>query len=140
MVDERAVEALEAELIAASRIVFFIGDGAAEAVDAIMTLVELSGALFVTTPDAKGFINPRHHAYRGVFGLGGHASAQQLLVDGPDLVVAFGTGFTEFASAGWSKHLLNQRLVHVDESEDNLIRSPMSKLTCAGVSARSASA
>jgi acetolactate synthase-1/2/3 large subunit len=33
LIDERTVEALEAELIAASRIVFFIGDGAAEAVD-----------------------------------------------------------------------------------------------------------
>jgi acetolactate synthase-1/2/3 large subunit len=132
LIDERTVEALEAELVAASRIVFLIGDGAAEAVDSIMTLVELSGALFVTTPDAKGLVNPRHHAYRGVFGLGGHASAQQLLADGPDLVVAFGTGFTEFASSGWSKDLLNRRLIHVDESEDNLIRSPVSKLHVRG--------
>jgi acetolactate synthase-1/2/3 large subunit len=132
LLDERAVEALEAELIAASRIVFFIGDGAAEAVDSIMTLVELCGAVFVTTPDAKGLVNPRHPAYRGVFGLGGHASAQQALADGPDLVVAFGTGFTEFASNGWSQNLLNQRLIHVDESEDNLIRSPLSKLHVRG--------
>jgi acetolactate synthase-1/2/3 large subunit len=132
MIDERAVDALEIELVSASRIVFFIGDGAAEAVDSIMTLVELSGALFVTTPDAKGLINPRHHAYRGVFGLGGHASAQQALADGPDLIVAFGTGFSEFASSGWSKLLLNQRLVHVDESEDNLVRSPLSKLHVRG--------
>ncbi len=132
MLDERAVDALEAELVTATSIVFFIGDGAAEAVDSIMTLVELCGALFVTTPDAKGLINPRHHAYRGVFGLGGHASAQQALADNPELIVAFGTGFSEFASSGWSKHLLNQRLVHVDESEDNLIRSPMSKLHVRG--------
>lgn len=132
LIDERTVEALEAELIAAARIVFVIGDGAAEAVDSIMTLAELSGALFVTTPDAKGLINPRHHAYRGVFGLGGHASAQQALADGPDLVVAFGTGFSEFASNGWSKDLLNRRLIHVDESEDNLIRSPLSKLHVRG--------
>jgi acetolactate synthase I/II/III large subunit len=132
MIDERAVDALEAELTAASRVVFFIGDGAAEAVDSIMTLVGLSGALFVTTPDAKGLINPRHHAYRGVFGLGGHASAQEALADNPDLVVAFGTGFSEFASSGWSKNLLNRRLIHVDDSEDNLIRSPLSKLHVRG--------
>jgi acetolactate synthase-1/2/3 large subunit len=132
MIDERAVDALESELLTASRIVFFIGDGAAEAVDSIMTLIELSGALFVTTPDAKGLVNPRHHAYRGVFGLGGHLSAQQALVDAPELIVAFGTGFSEFASNGWSKHLLNKRLIHVDDSEDNLIRSPMSKLHVRG--------
>lgn len=132
LIDDQAVEALEAELIAASRIVFFIGDGASEAVDSIMSLVDLCGASFVTTPDAKGLINPRHPAYRGVFGLGGHASAQQALADNPDLVVAFGTGFSEFASNGWSKSLLNQRLIHVDESEDNLIRSPLSKLHVRG--------
>jgi acetolactate synthase I/II/III large subunit len=132
LVDEAALEALEAELTAASRIVFFIGDGAGEAVDSLMTLVDLCGALFVTTPDAKGLINPRHHAYRGVFGFGGHPSADQLLADNPDLVVAFGTGFSELASNGWSKNLLNQRLIHVDESEDNLIRSPQSRLHVRG--------
>jgi acetolactate synthase-1/2/3 large subunit len=132
LIDERTVEALEAELIAASRIVFFIGDGAAEAVDSIMMLLELCGALFVTTPDAKGLINPHHRAYRGVFGFGGHASADQALADNPDLVVAFGTGFSELASNGWSKNLLNQRMIHVDESEENLIRSPLSKLHVRG--------
>jgi acetolactate synthase I/II/III large subunit len=132
LIDERTVEALEAELIAASRIVFFIGDGAAEAVDSIMILLELCGALFVTTPDAKGLINPHHRAYRGVFGFGGHASADQALADSPDLVVAFGTGFSELASNGWSKNLLNQRMIHVDESEENLIRSPLSKLHVRG--------
>jgi acetolactate synthase I/II/III large subunit len=130
--DERTLEALAAELLAASRIVFFIGDGAGKAVDSIMTLVERSGALFVTTPDAKGLINPRHPAYRGVFGLGGHASADRALADDPDLVVAFGTGFSEFGSKGWSKSLLNQRMVHVDESEDNLIRSPLARLHVCG--------
>lgn len=132
LIDERAIEALEAELMSASSIVFFIGDGAAEAIDSIMTLVDLSGALFVTTPDAKGLVNPRHRAYRGVFGFGGHVSADQALADMPDLVVAFGTGFSELASNGWSKNLLNQRLVHVDESEENLIRSPLSKLHVRG--------
>jgi acetolactate synthase-1/2/3 large subunit len=132
LVDDRAVDALEVQLQAAERSVFFIGDGAAEAVDSIMTLVELSGALFVTTPDAKGLINPRHPAYRGVFGFGGHASAEQALADSPDLVVAFGTGFSELASNGWSKHLLNERMIHVDESEENLIRSPLARLHVRG--------
>lgn len=132
LIDDRAVDALQTELLAASRVVFFIGDGAAEAVDSIMTLVDLTDALFVTSPDAKGLINPRHRAYRGVFGFGGHASAEQALAEAPDLVVAFGTGFSELQSSAWSKHLLNERLVHVDESEDNLIRSPMSKLHVRG--------
>jgi acetolactate synthase I/II/III large subunit len=132
LLDEQAVKELGAELARASRIVFFIGDAGAEAVDSIMALVELSGALFVTTPDAKGLVNPRHPAYRGVFGLGGHASAEQALADVPELIVAFGTGFSEFASRAWSKDVLNARLIHVDESEDHLIRSPLSKLHVRG--------
>lgn len=132
LMDDRTVAALGAELAAATRIVFLIGEGAAEAVDSIMTLVHHTGALFITTPDAKGLINPFHEAYRGVFGLGGHASAEGALKADPDLVVAFGTGFGEFASAGWSRSLMNNRLVHVDESEENLIRSPMAKLHVRG--------
>ncbi len=132
LVDERTVAALQAEMVAASQIVFFIGDGASEAVDSIMTLVELTGASFITTPDAKGLINPHHDAYRGVFGFGGHASAEQALAADPDLVVAFGTGFGELASGGWSKSLMNRSLVHVDDSEENLIRSPMAKLHVRG--------
>lgn len=128
MMDDRSVAALEAELAAAAHPVFVIGEGAAEAIDAIMNLVNLTGALFITTPDAKGLVNPFHQAYRGVFGFGGHASAEKALKDNPDLVVAFGTGFGELSSSGWSKDLLNKRLVHVDESEENLIRSPMARL------------
>jgi acetolactate synthase I/II/III large subunit len=132
LTDEWALAALERELCASSRPVFLLGAGAAEAVDSIMTLIRLTGAPFITTPDAKGLINPFHHAYRGVFGLGGHESATELLQNGADLIVAFGTGFGEFASGGWSELILNHRLVHVDESEENLVHSPMARLHVRG--------
>jgi acetolactate synthase-1/2/3 large subunit len=132
LVDEDAVLALEGELERARRIVFFIGSGASEAIDAIMELVGLTQALFITTPDAKGLINPRHNAYRGVFGFGGHASAEAVLRDNPDLVVAFGTGFGELSSSGWCDSVLNSRLIHVDNAEENLMRSPMARLHVCG--------
>ena len=132
LTDEWALAALERELIASSRPVFLIGAGAAEAVDSIMSLIRLIGAPFITTPDAKGLINPYHHAYRGVFGLGGHQSATELLENDADLIVAFGTGFGEFASGAWSGLILNHRLVHVDESEENLVHSPMARLHVRG--------
>src|SRR5262249_12762973 len=66
LTDERTVAALASAIFASSRIVFLIGDGSTEAVDSIMTLVQLTGALFITTPDAKGLVNPFHNAYRGV--------------------------------------------------------------------------
>jgi acetolactate synthase-1/2/3 large subunit len=132
LMDDRSVAALDAEMMNASRPVFLIGEACTEAIDAIMTLVNLTGALFITTPDAKGLVNPYHQGYRGVFGFGGHASAENALKDGADLIVAFGTGFGELDSAGWSRSLLNHRLVHVDESETNLIRSPMARLHVQG--------
>ncbi|HEX6706596.1 MAG TPA: thiamine pyrophosphate-binding protein [Albitalea sp.] len=132
MVDLHAVRQLQGEIERAARPVFLIGNGCGEAIEAILKLVERTGALFITTPDGKGFVNPRHRAYRGVFGFGGHASADALLRAAPDLVVALGTGFGEFSSAGWCNHLLNSRLVHVDSCEENLMRSPMARLHVRG--------
>jgi len=112
--------------------VFLIGDGCGQAIEGLMRLVDLCGALFITTPDGKGFINSRHRSYRGVFGFGGHESADALLRSNPDLVVALGTGFGEFNSAGWSVNLMSTRLVHVDACEENLMRSPMARLHVRG--------
>jgi acetolactate synthase-1/2/3 large subunit len=126
------VEQLHQLLAGASRPVFLIGDGCAEAAGAIVKLAHATGALFVTTPDGKGLVNPRHPAYRGVFGFGGHGCAEALMRDEPDLLVAFGTGFGEFSSGGWSRHLLNGRLVHVDSCDENLMRSPMARLHVRG--------
>ncbi len=125
LIDERAVLRLKDELRQSPRAAFVIGASCGEAIEAIMELIDLVGALFTTTPDAKGFINPLHPAYCGVFGFGGHASANALLTSAPDIVLAFGTGFSEFVSGGWCDSLLNNRLVHIDNSEDNLMRSPM---------------
>ena len=132
LVDLDALRALRGELERAESPVFLIGDGCAESVDAIMRLVDLTGATFITTPDGKGLINPRHAAFRGVFGFGGHASADALLRDQPDLIVAFGTAFSELASAGWSTTLMNSRLVHVDPCDEHLMRSPMARLHVRG--------
>ncbi|MFZ5543773.1 MAG: thiamine pyrophosphate-binding protein [Pseudomonadota bacterium] len=132
LVDLDALNQLLQALLNASRPVFLIGDGCGEASGAILKLAHLTGALFVTTPDGKGFVNPCHPAYRGVFGFGGHASADALMRSEPDLVVAFGTGFGEFSSGGWSQNVLNGRLVHVDSCDENLMRSPMARLHVRG--------
>lgn len=125
LIDEQAVLRLYDELRLAPRIVFVIGASCFDAIDAIMELTILTSAQFVTTPDAKGYINPMHPAYCGVFGMGGHSSASQLLGSEPDIALAFGTGFSEFVSGGWCDSLLNNRLIHIDNSDENLMRSPM---------------
>lgn len=132
LVDERAVQQLYVELRHSPRAAFLIGASCSDAIEAILELAELTGALFVTTPDAKGYINPHHPAYCGVFGFGGHTSADALLSGAPDIVLAFGTGFSELISSGWCNSLLNDRLVHIDNSEKNLMRSPMAMLHVRG--------
>ena len=132
LVDLPAVRQLASLLFSAREPVWLIGDGCGEAANELMQLVQRTGGHFITTPDGKGFVNPRHPRFRGVFGFGGHGSAAELLSSAPDLVIALGTGFGEFSSGGWSSSLLNSRLVHVDDSDENLMRSPMARLHVRG--------
>ena len=132
LVDENAVRSLCAEINAAQRIVLIIGGGCGEAIESILELEALTGALFVTTPEGKGLVNPRQRRYRGVFGFGGHPSAIATLQDNPDLIIAIGTSLGEWTSGGWSESVLNERLVHIDSYEDNLLRTPMARLHVRG--------
>lgn len=127
LIDELSVRDIRTDIQHSPRVVFLIGNGCGEAIDAIIELVELTHGHFVTTPDAKGLINPYHPAYCGVFGFGGHRSAEALLTREPDLVLAFGTGFNELISGNRCDELLGGRLIHIDESQTNLIRSPMAR-------------
>ncbi|CAK0779884.1 Acetolactate synthase [Gammaproteobacteria bacterium] len=132
LIDERAVLQLKDELQRSQQAVFIIGASCGDAIEAIMALVDLTNARFITTPDAKGLINPRHPAYCGVFGFGGHSSATALLTSAPDSILAFGTGFSELIVSGWCNSLLNNCLIHIDDSEENLMRSPMAMLHVRG--------
>lgn len=132
-VDDAAVRKLQAQLAQAQRVVVLIGSGCGEAIDLVIELVERIGAVFVVTPDAKGFISPRHPSYRGVFGFAGHTSADAAMGDkGVDLILAIGTDINEFSSNGWDESLLNNRLVHIDSCEMHLTRSPMARLHVRG--------
>jgi acetolactate synthase-1/2/3 large subunit len=133
MIDEAAVESLYHLVQGARQIVLLIGGWCGEAIGAILQFAVLKGARFVTTPDGKGLVNPRHPLYRGVFGFAGHTSADTLLRNpSADLILAIGTSMGEWTSSGWSESLLNERLIHIDESEDHLSRSPMARLHVQG--------
>jgi len=132
-VDDAAVRELQAQLAQAQRVVVLIGSGCGESIDLVIELVERMGAVFVVTPDAKGFISPRHPSYLGVFGFAGHTSATEAMEDeSVDLILAIGTDIGEFTSNGWSELLLNNRLVHIDSCEAHLTRSPMARLHVRG--------
>lgn len=133
LVDDDALETLLQMLTEAENVVFLIGVGCGEAIGSILQFAELNGAMVVTTPDGKGLVNPHHPLFRGVFGFGGHASAEAVLRDkSVDLIIAVGTGMGEWNSGGWSDSLLNARLVHIDESEEHLTRTPMARFHMRG--------
>ncbi len=133
LVDDDAIEVLLNMLSEARNVTLLIGSGCGEAIGPILQFAALRGARFVTTPDGKGLVSPQHPLFRGVFGFGGHKSADAALSDeSVDLILAIGASMGEWNSGGWSESLLNERLVHIDESEDHLARTPMARLHVRG--------
>lgn len=133
LVDDDAVELLFGMLSEAGNVVLLVGGGCGEAIGSILQFAALKGASFVATPDGKGLVSPRHPLFLGVFGFGGHSSAESALRDSSvDLILAVGTSIGEWNSGGWSESLLNERLVHIDESEEHLSRTPMARLHVRG--------
>jgi len=133
MIDADAVDHLAEKLSTSQKIVLLIGGGCGEAIGSILQFASLKGTAIVTTPDAKGLVNPRHPLFKGVFGFGGHEMADATLRDNSvDLILAVGANMGEWNSGGWSESLLNERLVHIDESEENLARTPMARLHVRG--------
>lgn len=133
LVDESALRTLSQMLSEARNVVLVIGGCCGEASASILQYADLRGATVVTTPDGKGLVSPRHPLFRGVFGFAGHASAEAALQDeSVDLILAIGTSMGEWNSGGWSDSLLNTRLVHIDESEEHLSRTPIARLHVRG--------
>jgi len=133
VLDENAIDQLCAELKQARRVVMLIGGGCGEAMGAVLGVAEALGATLITTPDGKGLINPDHRLYRGVFGFAGHPTARAVLLQPDvDLILAIGTTLGEWTSGGWSSTVLNDRLVHIDASNEHLMRSPMARLQVHG--------
>jgi acetolactate synthase-1/2/3 large subunit len=123
------------ELIASARkVVFVVGEGAADAIGGILSAAWLLDAPILTTPHGKGLINPSHPQYLGVIGFAGHASAHAALSDAAvDVVICIGATLSEWASNGWDVDLLlNRRLVHIDELDHNFTASPMAQLHVRG--------
>ncbi len=87
------------------------GDGAPARLQA---MAERFGCPVATTPKAKGVFPEDHGLSLGVFGLGGHPSAQRYVDSGVDLVIALGTSLGDMATNGFSPALQAKALVHVD--------------------------
>lgn len=69
----------------------------------------------MTTPKGKGVFPESHPLSLGVFGMGGHPSAQRYMQQGVDTLLAIGTSLGDLATNGWSPLLQpHQTFIHVD--------------------------
>lgn len=133
LIDESAVEKLHQRLQNMSNLVFLIGNHCGEAIGSILRLAELKNARFITTTNAKGLVNPHHPLFHGVFGFSGHSSAEAVLKDpSVEAVLAIGVEVNEWNSGGWNAALLNNRLIHIDESRMGFAYTPMASLHVQG--------
>ncbi|ABA57767.1 Acetolactate synthase large subunit [Nitrosococcus oceani ATCC 19707] len=134
LLDENMIEALCDQIASAKKVVFVVGEDCREAIDAILDLAFLIQSDVVTTPHGKGLVSPYHPLFRGVIGFAGHRSASEILSDPEvDTVVVFGANLGEWASNGWdTEALLNDRLIHVENTQENLTRTPMARLHVRG--------
>lgn len=134
LIDNEGITALSEKLLTSKQIVFLIGEDASSAIDNILNIALMLDASVVTTPHAKGLVSPYHPQFRGVIGFCGHKSAMNTLSDEKtDLVVAVGTALQEAATNAWSVvKVIGDRMIHVDESEINLMRSPGAQLHVQG--------
>jgi len=128
--DDDSMDALCEMLVDAKKVVLFLGSGSREAMPAIMKFAEMAGVPFVTTAGGKSWVDPYHPLYRGVFGFAGHSTASETLLDeNVDVVLAVGTSLGEISTGGWDKDaLMNDKLVHIEETAENFARSPMARL------------
>jgi acetolactate synthase-1/2/3 large subunit len=131
--DSDAVKELSKEIKKCHNPVFIIGDEAREAVGLILTLAMKIGAQLVVTPHGKGLVSPYHPLFRGVIGFSGHQDARQLMSDPTvDKVFVIGANLGEWASSGWDPVAQDQLVIHVEESDSNLTKTPMASLHVRG--------
>jgi len=109
----------------ADKVTFVIGHGCRDAIGIILKVAKLINANIVVTPHGKGLVSPFQPLFRGVFGFAGHESASDALNEANE-IVAIGVTISEWSSNGWDRScLLKDKLIHIDDNEENFTRSPM---------------
>lgn len=87
------------------------GNGAA----CLRALAERLQCPVMTTPKGKGVFPEDHPLSLGVYGLGGHLSAQEYVDNGLDVMLAIGTSLGDLQTNGWTDKLIpKHELIHVD--------------------------
>jgi acetolactate synthase-1/2/3 large subunit len=105
--DRPTLNAAVGKLLLAERPLVLAGSGArwGDGPRALKAFAERYQLPVATTPKAKGVFPETHRQSLGVFGYGGHPSAQDYLAQGVDVLLAVGTSFNDVATDSWSEAL-----------------------------------
>jgi acetolactate synthase-1/2/3 large subunit len=125
-VDESALNSAVQELLTAKRPLILAGSGVRweKGPQALRSLAERYQIPVVTTPKAKGVFPETHPLSLGVFGHGGHPSANDYVERGIDVLFAVGTSFGDAATNNWTDQLKAQRFsIHVDIDSSQIGRN-----------------
>ncbi len=116
-VDGRDLDEAAALLAAAERPLIIAGSGArwGRGPKELLGLAERGKIPVITSPKAKGVFPESHPLALGIFGFGGHPSAQRYLEAGVDVLLAVGAGFGEVATNAWDPTIRASRsFVQID--------------------------
>jgi len=129
LIDFKSLKKLAESVFSAKKIAIVVGEACENSIREIINFAEIIGATIISTPGAKGLIDPYNQNYKGVFGFAGHTCARESLHDpGVDVILAVGTALGEWDTAGWdTSAIMNSRLIHITSSITHLTRSPMAQ-------------
>ncbi|MGD8922528.1 MAG: thiamine pyrophosphate-binding protein [Candidatus Zixiibacteriota bacterium] len=109
--------------------VLMLGLGAAGASDTIVELAEKLGCPVLGTCSGRGTI-PEDHPLSCYYDYSaGNGDAVNALIEHSDLLVALGCKFSHNGSAGYNLHIPQEKLLHVDASEEVLGANYPAKLS-----------
>ena len=113
------------------KVVIVIGYDCENSIREIVKFAELIEAQIVMTPGGKSCaVDSYHPLVKGVIGFAGHDSAFKTLTDNSvELILAVGSRLDEWSTGSWDPAvLMNDKLVHIQNSRLYFGRSPMARL------------
>ena len=113
---------MSSRLRSASNAAIVIGESCNHATAiSLMSMATFLRLPVVEVPASKGIVPTQHPMNKGVFGMGGHSSAKQVIEEA-DFIISAGCEPTETSSGNWNTEYLNEKTMFVSESLDTLAR------------------
>ncbi|MDL1859441.1 thiamine pyrophosphate-binding protein [Betaproteobacteria bacterium PRO7] len=112
----------------AKRVLFYTGQGAADAADELNRVVGALGALVATTPSGRGVLREDFECVLPLDATGDAAAFNSIAAE-CDAIVVLGAALGENGTVGFGAEFPEQRLVRVDRSPSVLVTPPKARFT-----------